>query len=521
LTTHSLLPPLAILLSFGSAAIVYFIGRRAPRASGPLALIATGLNFAVCVTIAAIVFGGRESHLALVAAQGSFLELRVDGLSAFMLMIIGLLGFLSALYSLQAIPTMVKRGHGSAERVPMYYSLLVLFVGTMVWACTTNNIIVLWLAVETTTLSSAFLVAFAWDKGAVEAAYKYLLLLTVGITFALLGCVLLYSTAASQEVNLAGINPMAITDIAHNAGVLMAASPNTIILGTILLLVGFGTKAGLAPMHAWLPDAHSEAPAPVSVLLSGVVIKVGAYALIRCVLPFMVFVPGLSVAMALLACVGMLWGIAACAVQDDLKRLLAYSSFSQIGYVLLGLAIGTPLGIFGALFHMLNHALAKGLLFFAAGSVEHGARGRSLTRLSGLRAQMPITSAVFFVGALALGGMPGLNGFLSKVTIFIAAADAGMWVALVAGVITGLLTLVVLVRTAINLFLGRPGQKEFAHAHEAPVLMWAPTVVLALLCLAIGLYPPIADALVRPAADAVMSTLGTGGVVPTLLTQGP
>ena len=521
MTTHSLLPPLAVLLPFGSAAIVYFVGRRAPRAGGHLAVIATGFNFVVCVIMAAIVFGGRASHMALVAAEGSFLELRVDGLSAFMLLIIGMLGFLSALYSLRAIPTMVERGHGSPERVPMYYGLLVLFVGTMVWACTTNNIIVLWLAVETTTLSSAFLVAFAWDKGAVEAAYKYLLLLTVGITFALLGSVLLYSTAAAQVGNVAGINPMAITDIARHAGVLMAASPNTIILGTILLLVGFGAKAGLAPLHAWLPDAHSEAPAPVSVLLSGVVIKVGAYALIRCVLPFMAFVPGLSVAMAALACVGMIWGIAACAAQDDLKRLLAYSSFSQIGYVLLGLAMGTPLGIFGGLFHMLNHALAKGLLFFAAGSVEHGARGRSLTRLAGLRAHMPITSAVFFVGALALGGMPGLNGFLSKVTIFIAAAEAGMWVALIVGVITGLLTLVVLVRTAINLFLGRPGQKEFAHAHEAPVLMWAPTVALALLCLAIGLYPPIADALVGPAADAVVATLGGGGTVPTLLAQGP
>ena len=125
------------------------------------------------------------------------------------------------------------------------------------------------------------------------------------------------------------------------------------------------------------------------------------------------------------------------------------------------------------------------------------------------------------MGARALGGMPGMNGFLSKVTIFVAAADAGLWAALIVGVITGLLTLVVLVRTAIDLFLGRPGQKEFAHAHEAPVLMWAPTVVLALLCLAIGLYPPIADALVGPAADAVMATLGTGGVVPTLLAEGP
>jgi len=516
-TVHSLLPPAVILLPIGSALIVYFIGKRFPRAVGPVATALLALTFGLCVLIAAVVFEGRESSLALAAAQNSFLGLHVDGLSAFMLLLIGLLGLLAAVFSLAYVPEMVKRGHGKPEKIPMYWGLLVLFVGTMIWACTTNNIVILWIAVESTTLASAFLVAFSRDRRAVEAGYKYLLLLTVGITFALLGCVLLYSTMAAQSTTASPISPMAITEIATYAEQLMAAAPFAITAATILLLVGFGAKAGLIPMHAWLPDAHSEAPAPVSVLLSGIVIKVGAYALIRCTLPFMPLVPGLSTALILLAAVGMLWGIAACAVQDDLKRLLAYSSLSQIGYVLLGIGLATPLGIFGALFHMLNHALGKALLFFAAGAVEHGAKGRSLTRLSGLRSQMPITSAVFFIGALAVGGMPGLNGFLSKLTIFVATAREGMWWALIAAVVTGLLTLVVLLRTATNVFLGRPSQKDFAHTHEVPPLMWGTMVLLAVLCLIIGLWPPVADLLVGPAAEAVGATL-SGGVTPIELT---
>jgi len=513
LTVHSLAPVPAVIVPVIGAAIVYFVGRWRRPLAGPVAAVVAGLTFAACVWNAALILGVRG--LVLVAAPQSFLGLRVDGLSALLLLLVGLLGLLATLFSLRSLPAMIRRGHGRPDRVPMYYGLLVLFIGTMVWACTTDNIIILWIAVEATTLSSAFLVAFAWDKRATEAGFKYLLLLTVGITFALFGCVLLYSVTAAHPGGQ--INPMSISEIAANAGLLASVSPSAVIAATILLLVGFGTKAGLVPLHAWLPDAHSEAPAPVSVLLSGIVIKVGAYAMIRCTLPFMAHVPGLSTALIGLSAVGMIWGIAACAVQDDLKRLLAYSSLSQIGYVLMGIGLATPLGVFGGLFHMLNHALAKGLLFFAAGSVEEGAGGRSLTRLSGLRAHMPITSMVFFVGALALGGMPGLNGFLSKLTIFMAAAQQGLWVAMIAAVVTGLLTLVVLVRTATNLFLGRPGQKQYAHAQEVPALMWGAMAVLALLCALIGVYPPVADALVGPAAEAIASYLPADGGSVTLV----
>lgn len=515
MTVHSMAPVLAIVLPLLGATAVYFAGRWRRSLAGASATVLIGATFVLCLWCAVVVLGGREQDLVLVAGTRSFLALRVDGLSALLLALVGLLGLLSVLFSLQSLPAMIRRGHGRPERVPMYYGLLTAFIGTLIWACSTDNIVILWIAVEATTLSSAFLVAFAWDKRATEAGFKYLLLLTVGITFALLGCVLLYSVTAAHRGGQ--VNPMSISQIATNAGLLAAASPSAVVAATILLLVGFGVKAGLAPLHAWLPDAHSEAPAPISVLLSGIVIKVGAYALIRCVLPFMPHVPGLSPALVGLAAVGMVWGIAACSVQDDLKRLLAYSSFSQIGYVLMGIGLATPLGVFGAIFHLMNHALAKGLLFFAAGSVEHGAGGRSLTRLSGLRANMPVTSMVFFVGALALGGTPGLNGFLSKLTIFMAAARAGSWPALIAAVGTGLLTLVVLVRTAANLFLGRPGQREHMHAREVPALMLAAMLTLAALCAAIGVYPPIADALVGPAAQAAASYLPGGGEAITLV----
>ncbi|MBC7288670.1 MAG: oxidoreductase [Armatimonadetes bacterium] len=518
---QSLVPVAAILVPIVGAVVVYVAGVARRTLAGPSAAILLTITFVLCAWTAAMVLLGGRSQIPLTAAENGFLAIYVDALSALLIGIVGLLGLLSVLFSLPALPALIARGHGSEERLPLYYALLTLFVGTMIWACSANNIVILWMAVEATTLASALLVAFYWDRRALEAGYKYLLLLTIGITFALFGCVLLYSAASSLFGPSAPLKPMMISEITRNAAELAKHAPSVVAAAVVMLVIGFGTKAGLVPMHAWLPDAHSEAPAPVSVLLSGIVIKVGAYALARCALPFLPIVPGVAAAVLFLAAVGMIGGIAACAAQDDLKRLLAYSSVSQIGYVIMGLGLGSALAIFGGLFHLLNHALAKALLFFSAGAIENATGERSISKLGGLRRAMPYTAVAFFVGALALGGVPGLNGFLSKLTIFLAAADARAWWAATVAVITGLLTLVVLVRCGVKVFFGEPRAPAGSSGQPTEVAgsMALALVVLAILCVILGVWPPVADSLVRPAADALQSVMPVAKAVASLPTQ--
>jgi hydrogenase-4 component F len=512
------LPVAAILVPLAGAVVIYLVGLRWRGATGPLAALALAVTFGLCAWIAALVLGGGARALPLSAAKNHFLALYVDGLSALLLIPTSLLGLLAALFSLPALPAVIARGHGRAERLPLYYALLTLFVGTMLWACSTNNIIVLWIAVEATTLASALLVAFYWDRRSLEAGYKYLLLLTVGITFALFGCVLLYSAAAGQFPHPQPIQPMLITEITKNAALLASRAPTVVIMAVVFLVIGFGTKTGLVPFHAWLPDAQSEAPPPVAALLSGVLEIAGAYALVRTTAPFLFQVRPLVPVLLALGSITMLVGIGVAAAQDDLKRLLAYSSVSQLGYVVLGFGVGTYLGLFGGLFHLLNHAFAKALLFFSAGAVEHATGQRALSKLGGLRASLPCTAIAFFVGALALGGVPGLNGFLSKLTIFLAAADRGLWWAAVIAVLTGLFTLIVLTNTGVKVFLGPAPASASAQAQEAPGPMLVALTVLALLCVLLGMWPPLAQSLVGPAAQGVVASIpAPPGAPPTVL----
>src|SRR5271157_3427735 len=185
-------------------------------------------------------------------------ELRVDALSALMVVIIGAVGLLASVYSTRYIEERMAR------RTSTFYGLLMWFLGTMLWGCVTNNVIMLYVAIEATTLTSGLLVAFYWDRRALEAGYKYLMLLTIGITFALFGCVLLYAGAAATN-KLAGGSALLISDIRNVAPFIPSG---TAAITIAFLVIGFGTKAGIAPFHPWLPDAHAEAPTPISVLLS-------------------------------------------------------------------------------------------------------------------------------------------------------------------------------------------------------------------------------------------------------------
>lgn len=431
-------------------------------------------------------------------------ELYVDALSAFVVIIICVVGVISTIYSLKYMKLdAIKQRIGPEiieKRMSWFHAMLLVFIGTMLWGTVTNNVILLYVAVEATTIASGLLVAFYWDKRGLEASYKYLMLLTVGITFAFFGCVLLYS-AASPHVTEG--SAWLLSDI-KGVGALFPRS--IALMAMAFLIVGFGTKAGIAPFHPWLPDAHAEAPTPVSALLSGVMLKMAAYALAR---TLSVFYPAYSTVFLFLVSLGaftMLLGIVMALVQDDLKRLLAYSSVSQMGYVMMGLGFGTYLGVYGGIFHMFNHAICKALLFLCVGAVIYATGARKISDLCGLSRHMPVTAVCFFIGVLGLAGMPPFNGFASKLTIFLAGAEAHQWWATIIAIFTGILTLAVLAHAAWAVFWGKPKESETSpqELREVPAGIWAGMVALAVIIVAAGVFPQSLYPLIDSATHALV-----------------
>jgi len=502
LTETSVLPAVIFLLPILTGAIVFSATR-----------MGRGFQQWLSVLTAALVTG-MGAWMAYRALDGVVLttwsnELRVDALSALMVVIIGGIGLLASVYSTGYLVQhgLVQRGGAdtAARRMRTFYGLLMWFLGTMLWGCVTNNVIMLYVAIEATTLTSGLLVAFYWDRRALEAGYKYLMLLTIGITFALFGCVLLYAGAAATN-KLAGTSALLISDVRN---VVQFIPHGTAAIAIAFLVIGFGTKAGIAPFHPWLPDAHAEAPTPISVLLSGVMIKMALYAMARTVSIFYPAWPQVTIFIVALGTFTMLLGIILALTQDDLKRLLAYSSVSQMGYVVVGIGLGTYLGCYGGLFHLLNHALYKSLLFMCVGAVMYATGARRISELGGLRSQMPITSGCFFLGALALAGFPPLNGFWSKLTVYLALARAGLWWAAVVAILASILTMVVMVRAGYRVFWGDPrvSTTSALSVREVPAWMWVPMVVLAALCGLLGIYPQLPYPLLDRAA-AVLATLG-------------
>jgi formate hydrogenlyase subunit 3/multisubunit Na+/H+ antiporter MnhD subunit len=259
------------------------------------------------------------------------------------------------------------------------------------------------------------------------------------------------------------------------------------------------------PFHSWLPDAHSEAPAPISALLSGLVVVVGPFGFARTVTLFAPHYTQVAVLAAAFGCASIAAGILLAIVQDDLKRLLAYSTISQVGYVFAGVGLGTYLGIYGGLFHAVTHLLAKALLFFCAGAIIYRLGIRKISDLGGLSRKMPVTAACFFVGCLSIGGLPFFAGFASKYTVVLALAEARLWWALAVAALAGTLTLAGLVWAAHRVFWGEESPRvaalEPAAARELPLVMIVPMVVLAAGVVVLGVYPqalyPVLDSGVR------------------------
>ena len=346
---------------------------------------------------------------------------RVDALSALMVAIITFLGAVASLYAVGYIRAELDDAHLSRAR--LFFTLFHLFIFTMLVAVTTDNLGVMWIAIEGTTLATVFLVNLRHTRTSLEAAYKYLILSSVGIALAFIGTALVYYAGAAK----AG-------EIAVNWSALRAAAgslnPEVVRLAFVFIVIGYGTKAGLAPMHTWLPDAHSEAPAPISALMSGVLLNVGLYAMMRFKAVADAAV-GPEFAARLLIGVGLLSLLVAAVFlvrQRNYKRMLAYSSVEHIGIICLGLGFGGYWGVFGALLHIVNHALSKSLLFILSGNILLKYHSAEIREVRGLLHTAPWTGGLFLAGTFALIGLPPFAPFISEFIIFRAGLENHAWV---------------------------------------------------------------------------------------------
>lgn len=340
--------------------------------------------------------------------------LYVDELSGVLLLTVLLLSFTATLFSASYMKKELEHGNISPKMLPRYYGLLQLFISTMIGVLIVENLGLIWVAVEATTLASALLVAFYFNRAALEAAWKYVMVCTVGICMALLGTILLYY--AQVNAMPAGGTALSWLQLRELSGSL---DPNMVKLALIFILIGYGTKAGLAPMHTWLPDAHSQAPSPVSALLSGALLSCALYAILRNVIVVNGALGG-EFSSTLLIAFGLFSIIIAIPfilVQHDVKRLLAYSSVEHMGLITFGIGIGTPLAVYGALLHIVNHALAKSMLFYLAGIITQEYRTKHILRIRGLVSAMPLVGTLFIIGILAITGVPPFNVFVSKFMI--------------------------------------------------------------------------------------------------------
>ena len=410
----------------------------------------------------------------------------LDGFTAFMLVTVNLIALCVNIYSVNYMTRYTAKWK--------FYTLFLLMLSGMNGVIITGDMFNLYVFLEIAAIASYALVAFGIEHEELEASFKYAVMGTIASSFILLGIIFLYSYTST--LNMADIGRVLLVKGHGN------------VLGFVLplFLVGFGLKAALVPFHAWLPDAHPSAPAPISAMLSGVLIKsLGVYALCRVIFNVFGLTDSISSILMFLGALSMVVGVFLAIGQWDLKRLLAYHSISQIGYVILGIGLGTPLGILGGIFHLFNHSVFKSLLFLNSGSIEYSTGTRDLQKMGGLIKKMPVTGGTNLIASMSIAGIPPFNGFWSKLIIIVAAVQAHRFGYAFWAVLASILTLASFTKVMKYAFYGKLHEK-LSKIKEVPFFMKLSMIMLALICLAGGalLIFGTDKIFLKNAADALM-----------------
>jgi hydrogenase-4 component B len=501
-----LLVLLGVIFVLAGGLIALFRGRR----PGATVAGAGGVILGGLVGIAGLLtifLGGAPAHLSLpwnTPLGGSF-TLAVDALSGFFLFVVLGLSALAALYGSEYL-----RAWKGLKNLGVSWLFFSVLVASMALVCLAANGLLFLLAWEAMSLSSYFLVMFEDERPEVRrAGWTYLVATHLGSAALLVLFVVMAGQGGSFDFD--------------SFGAMAQAGRSTISLAFVLALVGFGTKAGFMPLHIWLPEAHPVAPSHVSALMSGVMIKMGIYGLLRTILFLGPPEPWWGWTLIAVGAVGAVLGILLALAQHNLKRLLAYSSVENVGLITLGLGVGVlgwslgspamaVLGLAGGLIHVINHAMFKGLLFFGAGAVNHATHTLEIDQLGGLGKRMPWTAALFILAAASIGGLPPLNGFVSEFLIYLGAYRGVAGVAPAAGPSLAVIAALALVgglaaacfaKAAGAVFLGEPRSPHVAGAREVGLPMRAAMIILAAGCLVGGLAGPLLLDAVRPVVAAI------------------
>ena len=495
-------PIYSIMVLFLGAFLIVMLGRN-KAVRNVLALLSVTASFCFLAAlvkpvmingeIIAYWMGGR-------APAGGYaigIALEVDALSLFFGLLVATAVLVSCIYSIQYM----SHDHNVRE----YYTLFLMLSGGVMGLVLSGDIFNMFIMVEILTFAAVALTAFRnTAKGALEAAFKYLVVGSMGSTCILVGTIMLY--AQVHTLNFAQLSAL-IPGNLNNATKLAFA----------LLFIGFATKAFIVPFHPLAADAHGAAPASISVLISGVLTKSGIYGIIR-LCYFLFQSMGLGTVQFMLVffgCMSMFICVTMALAQHDFKRLLAFHSISQIGYVLTAVGLCTALGISAGLYHAMNHTLFKGLLFLAAGAVLHQTGTTDLDRLGGLSRKMPWTTVLFLIGAFSISGIPPFNGFASKWMIYqatyekaVESGNIGFLLVTIIALITSVLTLASFVKVSQSVFFGQL-PKEYENVKEVSFGMRFAMCIFALLCVFTGLFPDVVTRyLTEPAANAVFNVTG-------------
>lgn len=409
------LPILIMVLNLGTAFLIPVLYHFRQKAGAYLVIISSILSFGMSAfTLWYVNKFGIYRYLVGNWGKDLGIELAIDNLTVLILVLFEIITFLIILYTLAEIKLELE-----SPKVGWYLTLIILLKVSLIGMVMSNDLFNIFVFVEVSLIASTALVAIKDSPKAIKASFKYLMLNAIGSACILIAIGMVYMITGYLNLDLAG--EMLLQTVFQY--------PRVVLTALSFILIGFGLKAALFPMHIWLPDAHSTAPTPSSALLSGLVVKGYIVALIRIL--FTMFTMELLGRTPILFLLRVMSGMAIilgsvfALTQKDIKRLLAYSSIAQIGYIFLGISLATPAGLTGALLHIINHAFMKTTLFLAAGTIIFKTGKRSMDTLDGIGKEMPYSMVAFTVAALSMVGIPPLNGFFSKWFLAMGSLEAG------------------------------------------------------------------------------------------------
>ena len=487
-------PVLVVVVPLFSAFLTPLLGMINRKYCWHIAVLATLTSFLISTSLLnAVMQNGRISYWLGNWEPPWGIEYAIDYLNAFVLVLVSFISVAVAIYSKRSVESELP------EKIVPFYTIYMLLITGLLGITVTGDVFNLYVFLEITSLSAYALIAVGKKREALVASYNYLILGTISATFILLGIGYLYM--ATGSLNMA--------DLAQRLPQLYDSK--VILCALAFFMVGLSIKVALFPLHVWLPDAYTHAPSAVSAILAATATKVGAYAMIRVMLT--VFRPELIVEklpiadiLSWFAALAIIVGSALAIAQSDIKRMLAYSSVAQIGYIMLGVGIATKLSMTGGIIHILNHALMKCSLFLVAGAVVYRVGTVNIHEYEGLGKKMPLTMLAFTVAAFSMIGVPGTVGFVSKWYLVLAAIHEGEWIFAAVLILSSLLMIVYFWRIIEKIYFPKREIHHFrkedgisrqlpdgiatnggGEEREIPYTMLIPTLTLALLCVVFGL----------------------------------